>query len=98
MARILLLVVMISGFCQKRHVKCHSIYLCFWFCLLLNISAVSAIWWYFVVDCFVGVGVLLLLFDFYFTAGRNLVFLLIIFITIFEVFHLCLRGRTRLYF
>lgn len=42
-ARILLLVVMISVFCQKRYVKCHSIYLCLWFCLLLNTSAVSAI-------------------------------------------------------
>lgn len=43
-ARILLLVVMISVFCQKQNVKCHSIYLCLWFCLLLNISAMSAIW------------------------------------------------------
>lgn len=48
-ARILLSVMMISGFCQKRYVKCHSIYLCLWFCLLLNTSAVSAVWWYFVV-------------------------------------------------
>lgn len=95
-ARILLLVV-ISVFCQKRYVKYHSIYLCLWFCLLLNTSAVSAIWWYFVVGCFVDVGVLLL-FDFYFMAGRNLVFILIIFVTKFEVFHLCLTGRTRFYF
>lgn len=49
-------------------------------------------WW-----LFVGVGALLLLSGFYFMAGRNSFFLLNIFITIFEVFHLCLRGRTRLY-
>lgn len=43
-----------------------------YFCCICN--TVSAIWWY-----SVGVGVLLFLFDFYFMAGRNLFFLLIVF-------------------
>lgn len=52
-ARILLLVVMISVFCQKQYVKCHSRYLCLWFCLLFKhfcciCNIVSTIWWYFV--------------------------------------------------
>lgn len=93
---------MISGFCQKQYGKCHSIYLCLWFCLLLNASAVSAILYLQYGGILLLVvrwcWVLLSLFGFYFMAGRNLVFLLIVFIIIFEVFHLCLRERTRLYF